>query len=81
MVKTTVLLKDVNFRFVIPKHVREIENLQIGDTVEITVKKVMTESAKTKAFKARFDEEFQEKISLLAPGALQALGEKRSVEK
>ena len=40
MAKTTIVLKDKNFRIVIPEAVRIAENLQVGDVVELEVKKI-----------------------------------------
>jgi bifunctional DNA-binding transcriptional regulator/antitoxin component of YhaV-PrlF toxin-antitoxin module len=40
MAKTTIVIKDKNFRIVIPEAVRIAENLQVGDVVEIEVKKL-----------------------------------------
>ncbi len=40
MAKTTIVIKDKNFRIVIPEAVRIAENLQVGDVIEIDVKKI-----------------------------------------
>ncbi len=40
MAKTTIVIKDKNFRIVIPEAVRIAENLQVGDVVELEVKKI-----------------------------------------
>lgn len=40
MVKTTLVIKDKNFRIVIPEAVRMVEDLNVGDAIEIEIKKV-----------------------------------------
>ncbi len=40
MAKATVVIKDKNFRIVIPEAVRMVENLDVGDVIEIDVKKI-----------------------------------------
>ena len=40
MAKTTILIKDKNFRIVIPEAVRIAENLQVGDVIEIDIRKI-----------------------------------------
>ena len=40
MVKTTLVIKDKNFRIVIPEAVRMVEELKVGDAIEIEIKKV-----------------------------------------
>lgn len=40
MARTTVVIKDKNFRIVIPEAVRIAENLEVGDVIEIDVKKI-----------------------------------------
>jgi bifunctional DNA-binding transcriptional regulator/antitoxin component of YhaV-PrlF toxin-antitoxin module len=40
MAKTTVIIKDKNFRIVIPEAVRIAEKLEVGDVIEIDVKKI-----------------------------------------
>ena len=40
MAKATIELKDKNFRIVLPEAVRKAENLQVGDFIEIEVKKL-----------------------------------------
>ncbi len=73
MAKTTLVLRDSVFRFVIPKNIRHAENLELGDTIEISVKKVKTEKAKAKAFREKFDEVLNERLSLLSAGELAKL--------
>lgn len=40
MVKATVIIKDKNFRIVIPEAIRMVEKLGIGDVIEIDVRKI-----------------------------------------
>ena len=40
MAKTTIVIKDKNFRIVIPEAVRIAENLQVGDVIEVDIKKM-----------------------------------------
>lgn len=40
MVRTTVIVKDKNFRITIPEEVRLAEGIKQGDIIEIDVKKV-----------------------------------------
>lgn len=40
MAKTTIVLKDKNFRIVIPEAVRIAENLNVGDVIEIDIRKI-----------------------------------------
>lgn len=40
MAKTTLVITDKNFRIVIPRAVRMVEELKIGDAIEIEIKKV-----------------------------------------
>ncbi|MDO8726626.1 MAG: hypothetical protein Q7J35_11215 [Candidatus Methanoperedens sp.] len=40
MAKTTILIKDKNFRIVIPEAVRKAEKLEINDIVEIDIRKI-----------------------------------------
>ena len=39
MAKTTIIIKDKNFRIVIPEGVRIAEELEVGDIIEIDIKK------------------------------------------
>ena len=39
MAKTTIIIKDKNFRIVIPEGVRIAEQLDVGDIIEIDIKK------------------------------------------
>jgi bifunctional DNA-binding transcriptional regulator/antitoxin component of YhaV-PrlF toxin-antitoxin module len=40
MAKATIVIKDKNFRIVIPEAIRIIEKLNVGDVIEIDVKKI-----------------------------------------
>ena len=80
MAKTTLVLTDKSFRIVIPQHIRAAEVLKIGDTVEISIKKVMTRGAEVKAFKEQFDKALEERFSLLGENALRKLKEKVRVK-
>ncbi len=40
MAKTTLVIKDKNFRIVIPEAIRMAEKLNVGDVIEIDIKKV-----------------------------------------
>lgn len=42
MAKDTVIIKDKNWRISLSEAIREAENLNIGDIIEIDVKKVST---------------------------------------
>ncbi len=40
MTKATILIKDKNFRIVIPEAVRIAEELKVGDIIEIDIRKI-----------------------------------------
>jgi bifunctional DNA-binding transcriptional regulator/antitoxin component of YhaV-PrlF toxin-antitoxin module len=40
MAKTTIVIKDKNFRIVIPEAIRAAEKLEIGDIIEIDIRKI-----------------------------------------
>ncbi len=47
MAKTTIIIKDKNFRITIPEEIRIAEGIKQGDIIEIDVKKI--EKPKEKA--------------------------------
>lgn len=47
MAKATILIKDKNFRIVIPEAVRMVERLEVGDIIEIDVKKIEKQKVTT----------------------------------
>ena len=40
MAKTTVVINDTNFRIVIPKAIRAAEKLELGDIIEMDIRKI-----------------------------------------
>ncbi len=40
MAKATIVIKDKNFRIVIPEAIRIVEKLSVGDVIEIDIKKI-----------------------------------------
>lgn len=40
MAKATVQVNDVKYRIVIPQDIRKLENIELGDFIEIDVKKI-----------------------------------------
>jgi len=47
MARTTIILKDKNFRITIPEEIRIAEGLNHGDIIEIDVKKLEKPEKKT----------------------------------
>ena len=45
MAKTTIIIKDKNFRIVIPEGVRIAEELEVGDIIEIDIKKYINKKS------------------------------------
>ncbi len=45
MAKATIIIKDKNYRIVIPEAIRMIEKLSIGDVIEIDVRKIEKQKA------------------------------------
>ncbi len=50
MAKATILIKDKNFRIVIPEAVRMAERLEVGDIIEIDIQKIKPNPLKQKIF-------------------------------
>ncbi len=40
MAKTTIQVNDPKFRIVVPQDIRTLENINIGDYIEIDIKKI-----------------------------------------